>query len=306
MERRRPACNAIKFMRYQLERFLFWLVRILAGVTPRGAFLAAGRIFGRVAHLLDHRHRKVAYDNFAIAFPDASSDEARQTIISCYKFFGSYLFDMLTHFPKFRSERNEEFEFEGLEHLEKAYTRGKGVIILTGHLGAWELMGMAHGSKGFALGVIARRLDNPYLNVLLDTLRTSTGNFVIYKTEGFRPLLKAMTENKGIAMLIDQNVISDDRIFVDFFGKPASTTPALALLKLKTDAALIPAFAIPVTGNRYRFVYKPPLEISRTGDRKTDVKNLTQACTAVIEEQIRQNPFCWLWMHCRWKTRPEA
>src|SRR4029453_8425794 len=115
---------------------------------------------------------------------------ARQTIISCYEFFGSYLFDMLTHFPKFRRERNAEFEFEGLEHLEDAYACGKGVIILTGHLGAWELMGMAHGSKGFPLGVIARRLDNPYLNVLLEKLRTSTGNFVIYKTEGFRPLLK--------------------------------------------------------------------------------------------------------------------
>jgi len=293
-------------MRFQLERFLFWIVRLLARIIPRDAFLAAGRMFGRLAYLLDNRHRKVAYENFALAFPGASTDQTRQTIISCYKFFGSYLFDMLTHFPKFRPERAAELEFEGIEHLEKAYARGKGVIVLTAHLGAWELMGMAHGSKGFPLGVIARRLDNPYLNVILEKLRTSTGNFVIYKTEGFRPLLKAMGQSKGIAMLIDQNVISDDRIFVDFFGKAASTTPALGLLKLKTDAAVIPAFAIPVSGNRYRFVYRPALDVPRTGDRKTDVKNLTQACTAVIEEQIRQNPYCWLWMHRRWKTRPEA
>ena len=293
-------------MRYQLERFLFWLVRVFAGLIPRDLFLTAGRLFGRIAYFLDQRHRKVAYENFAIAFPDASKDQARETIISCYKFFGAYLFDMLTHFPKFRSGRNTEFEIEGLEHLQDAYARGKGVIILTGHLGAWELMGMAHGSRGYPLGVIARRLDNPYLNVLLETLRISTGNFVIYKTEGFRPLLRAMAEGKGIAMLIDQNIITEDRIFVDFFGKPASTTPALALLKLKTDAVVIPAFAVPVSGNRYRFVYKPPLDVQRTGDREMDVRNFTQACTTVIEEQIRQTPFCWLWMHRRWKTRPEA
>ncbi len=159
-------------MRYQLERFLFWIVLILAGVIPRRPFLASGRMFGRLAYLLDIRHRKVAYENFAIAFPAASIAQTRQTIVSCYKFFGSYLFDMLTHFPKFRPERMVEFEYEGLEHLKGAYARGKGVLILTGHLGAWELMGMAHGFKGFPLGVIARRLDNPNLNHLLERLRT--------------------------------------------------------------------------------------------------------------------------------------
>ena len=301
-----PTNDERSFMRFQVERFLFWIIRILARGTPRGAFLASGRMFGRLAYVLDNRHRKVAYQNFETAYPGASIDQARKTIVSCYQFFGSYLFDMLTHFPKFRAERMTDFEYEGLEHLQEAYARGKGVIILTGHLGVWELMGMAHGFKGFPLGVIARKLDNPYLNSLLERLRTSTGNFVIYKTEGFRPLLRAMRQGKGVAILIDQNIITDDRIFVDFFGKPAATTPVVGLLKLKTDAAVIPAFAVPLSGNRYRFIYAPPLDVRRSADRKADVKSITQACTAVIEEQIRKNPDCWLWMHRRWKTRPEA
>ena len=109
--------------------------------------------------------------------------------------------------------------------------------------------------------------------------------------ESLRPMLRALREGKGLALLIDQNVGTDDRIFVEFFGKPASTTPALALLKLKTDCSLIPSFAQPLPGNRFRFNYGAPIEIPRTGNRQEDVHRITQACTTMIEEQIRRGLF---------------
>jgi KDO2-lipid IV(A) lauroyltransferase len=178
-------------------------------------------------------------------------------------------------------------------------------VIFTAHFGAWELFAIAQGANGFPMGLITRKLDNPYLEDLLQRFRRSTGNSVIDKKAGFRPMLQSLREGKGIGILIDQNITSDDRIFVDFFGMPASTTPALALLKLKTDAALIPVFALPLPKNRYRFIYRPRVEVPLSGDRKEDVRRITQECTRVIENEIRQSPSYWLWMHSRWKTRPD-
>ena len=293
-------------IRFQLERCLFAAFRLSARLIPHRLFLACGSGFGRIAYLLDSRHRGVALENLLVAFPDLSLKERSRLLKKCYSHFGQYLFDMLTCFPRFPSGRMADFEFEGLENLEQVYGNGKGVIFYTGHWGAWELMAMAYGFKGYTVGLIARPLDNPYLHSLLDTLRCSTGNFVIDKKEGFRPMLKALKEGKSIAILIDQNVSTDERIFVDFFGKSAAATPAAGLLHLKTGAPLVSVFALPLGNGRYRFTIGKPLEVPITGDRKMDVQRITQECTRVVEQQIRQYPEYWLWMHRRWKTRPEG
>jgi len=292
-------------LRYQLERFGFWIARLLGRIFPRSLFLWMGTTFGSFAYSVDQRHRETAIQNFQMAFPNASREEAKEKVRKSYQFFARTLFDMLTCFPEFQADRMQSVEYDGLENLEAAYARKKGVLICTGHWGTWEIMALAQGFKGYSLGVIARRLDNPYLEALLTHLRTSTGNFVIEKHESIRPMLRALKEGKAVAILIDQNVANDERIFVKFFGKLASTTPALALVKLKTDAVLIPAFAQPLPGNRYRFIYGAPLEVPLTGDREADVLAITQACTAVIEEKIKEHPEYWLWMHRRWKTRPK-
>jgi Kdo2-lipid IVA lauroyltransferase/acyltransferase len=292
-------------MRFQLERFAFWIMRSFAYLLPRRLFLFIGSAIGVLAFYLDRRHRSIAFQNYSQAFPNASSEESKKTIRSCYSFFGRYLFDMLTYFQGFPPGRVEEFEYEGLQHLEQAYARKNGVIIFTGHWGVWELMGIAQGFKGYPLSVIARKLDNPHLERLLQKFRTFTGNAVIEKREGYRPMLRTLKEGKGLAILMDQNVSTDERIFVKFFDKEASTTPAVGLLHIKTDAALIPAFALPLAGDRYRFIYGSPLEIPLTGNREEDVQNITQQCTEVIEKQIRKYPEYWLWMHRRWKTQPD-
>ena len=291
--------------RYRIEQFLFGAVLLLIRILPRSIVLMAGRWLGKFARHVDGRHRRVAAENLALAFPGMEKAQRAAILRRCYEFFGMYLFDMLTCFPKFPPERMKDFEYEGLEHVEAAYKRKMGVIFYTGHWGGWEFMAMAHGLKVHPGGVIARRLDNPYLQNLLETLRCSTGNFVIDKKEGFRPMLKAMKEGKGIAILIDQNVTTDERVFVDFFGRSASTTPVAGLLKLKTGAALVSVFALPLPGGRYRLSYGKPLDVPLTGDRKTDVLRITQECTREIEQQIRRYPEYWLWMHRRWKTRPD-
>jgi KDO2-lipid IV(A) lauroyltransferase len=291
-------------MRYQLERFLFSAVRSLGRIIPRPIFLAGGRTFGNLAFHLDRRHRRVAFQNLALAFPELSREKAIGILRECYRFFGGYLSDLLISEKDLLRKMKTDFEFEGLEHLKTAYDAGKGTIIFTAHFGAWELFAIAQGANGFPMELVTRKLDNPFLEHMLQKFRGLTGNSVIDKKAGFRPMLKSLREGKGIGILIDQNITSDDRIFVDFFGMPASTTPALALLKLKTDAALIPVFALPLPNNRYRFIYRQPVEVPLTGDRKEDVRRITQECTRIIEDQIRKSPAYWLWMHSRWKTRP--
>lgn len=296
----------MKNFRFQIERILFMIVVYVARLFPRKLFLKIGKSFGSLAHFLDRRHRKIALINITKALPELSKEEDENTIRECYRWFGMYLFDLLHSIRGYDAEFLEKCEYEGLENLASAYAKNKGVLLFTAHYGAWEVNAQANSYKGFPLNVIARKLDNPHLQKLLTKFRTSTGTGVIDKKDGFRPMLRTLKEGKGIAILIDQNVTSEDRIFVDFFGRPASTTPALALLKLKIDADIIPCFATPLPDGRYHFRYDPVVQVDLTGDRKEDIFRITQACTKIIEDEIRRQPQYWLWMHRRWKTQPSA
>jgi KDO2-lipid IV(A) lauroyltransferase len=290
-------------LRFQFERFAFQIVTMFARVLPRRLFLRLGRAFGRLAFRLDKRHRMVALENYRHAYPDSGHPE--DVIRKCYEFFGAYMLDLLNSFPRFDSNRMNDYEIEGFEHVEDAYRKKKGVILFSAHHGAWELNALAQALKGYPMGLVVRRLDNPYLEQMLDRLRCSTGNFTIDKKQGFRPMLKALREGKGLAVLMDQNVTTEDRVFVDFFGRPASTTPAVALLKLKTDCELIPVSGYQIPGDRYHFVYGSPVQIVLSGNRDQDVLQITQECTSRLETAIREHPECWLWMHRRWKTQPK-
>ena len=291
-------------VRHRLEFFLFESIRLAMRVLPRRLLLGLGEAFGRLAFRLDRRHREIALDNLRTAFPMIAPAEARDIARGSFAFFGRYVFDLVSGLPAFPLPQLLSFECDGLDHVAAAQAEGKGVLYFTGHFGGWELMALAAAARGYPVGVVARRLDNPYLERQMLALRTSTGNVVVDKRDGFRPMLRALREGKGIAILIDQNVIGDERVFVDFFGRPASTTPALALLHLKTGAPLMPVFAVPVGGDGYRFTFGPRVEVPLSGDRREDVLRITEACTRVLETRIREQPSLWLWMHRRWNTRP--
>jgi Kdo2-lipid IVA lauroyltransferase/acyltransferase len=292
-------------MRFQLERLAFWMVLQAARLIPRKLFLSIGESLGAVAFVLDRRHTKVGLENYATAFPGSTAEDAKKTVKASYVFFGRYLFDILTCFRGFPESRLKDFEFEGLDHLEGAYSQNKGVLLYGAHWGAWELHALVHGAKGYPLALLVRRLDNPYLESLLEKFRTILGNSVIEKREGIRGTLSALKKGKAVAILMDQNITTEERIFVNFFGKPASTTPVVGLLHLKTEAPLVSVFALPLPGGRYRLCYGAPVKVPLTGDRAIDVERVTQECTRMIEEQIRKYPDYWLWMHRRWKTRPD-
>ena len=277
--------------------------RLLAPL-PRCAALGLGRGLGRILGDLDRRHVAIAADNLRHAFPHWDESRLLRTARGVYAHFGAVLFDILWLQGRSREQVLKLVDVEGREHVLAALAAGRGAILFTGHLGNWELYGIAHGWLFGAIGLVARALDNPALDARLVAFRSAPGNAVIYKQRALAQVLRTLREGRGVAILIDQNVQSDDGIFVDFFGRKAATTTVAAALALKTGCALVPCRSELRSDGRYRLVYEPPVAWHAGGDRQADISRLTQCLTSRIEEWARATPEQWLWIHRRWKTRP--
>jgi KDO2-lipid IV(A) lauroyltransferase len=196
-------------------------------------------------------------------------------------------------------------DWEGEERVRLAQAHGKGILFCTGHFGFWEQQALAHALKFEPMAVMARPLDNPKLHDLLEGIRTSNGNEVVYRRGAVRKALRLLAEGKAVGILIDQHMTSADAIYVDFFGRPAATTSTLAALAIRTGAPVIPLFAFPMAGGRYRMIYEHPVE-APPHDAEDAVREFTQRCTDVLEMHVRRHPELWLWMHRRWRDAPDA
>jgi KDO2-lipid IV(A) lauroyltransferase len=280
------------------------LVQRLVGRLPRRATLAIGRALGRCLGDLDRRHVAIAAANLRHAFPEWDESRVLRTARAVYAHFGSVLFDILWLKSRTPEQIRSLIEVSGREHVERAMAAGKGAVLVTGHIGNWELHGVGHGLLFGPIHVVARPLDNPDLDRRLCEMRTMAGNTVLYKQRALARILRALRDGGGIAILIDQNVQPGDGIFVDYFGRQAATTTVAAALAVKTGCALVPCRTELLPDGRYRLTYAPALEWSSSGDRAADIACLTQRLTRQIEDWVRETPEQWLWMHRRWKTRP--
>lgn len=290
-------------MRDALEYWSVVAVRGVARRLPDSIVSASGTALGLMFYAIDRAHRRVALTNLEQCFPNRTANEHRAVARATFAHFGQVLLKLLTFSALTAEEMLERAEYEGDERVRLAYAKGKGVLFFTGHFGFWELQAVAHAAKLRPIGVLARALDNVRLNDLLERMRTSTGNHVIYRQGAVRRVLKTLNAGEGVALLIDQHMHSPDAIWVNFFRRPAATTSTLAALALRTGAAVIPVFAHPLPGGRYRFVYESPVEPPQ-GEGPEAVKEFTQRCTDVLEMHVRKKPELWLWMHRRWRDSP--
>lgn len=293
-------------MRYRLEYALVMLIAAAVRLMPLTIVRACGRAFGRLVSHIDRSHRNIAIDNLARAFPSRSPRECRAICGAMFAHFGSLMFELIKFSTLGREDMLARVDVEGEEHLRQAYQRGRGVFILTGHFGYWEIHGLVTALHMRPIGVLARPLDNPYLHAMLERIRTRTGNTVIYRQGALRKMLRELGQNEGVALMIDQHLHSDT-VSVDFFGRRAATTSALAALAIRTGAAVIPAFSLPLPNGRYRLVYERPVPLPPE-DAPDAVAELTQRCTDVLEMYVRRDPHLWLWMHRRWRdgVRPHV
>ncbi len=264
-----------------------------------------GRALGRTVYTVDKRHRQVALDNLAAAYPDSEEGWREDVAKGAFEHLGRLLVEILRQGPD-ASQALGLSKIEGWEWLRRVEAEGRGYFLLSGHFGNWERVAHLQGALSFPLWMVARPLDNPYLEKFFARRRESTGNRVVYKRNALREVAKGLKAGKGVAFVIDQNFGEAGRVFVPFFGRPAATTPALGRLAVRFNAPILPVFAYPEAGGRYRIVYGPPIETPNTGDPEADALELTARATALIEEAVRACPTAWFWMHRRWRSRPDG
>ncbi|MGH8694585.1 MAG: lysophospholipid acyltransferase family protein [Terriglobales bacterium] len=294
-------------MRHRLEYAPVWLVVHGIGVLPRSWARGLCIALARLVYLLHGRLRRVGLRNLEIAFPEKSAAERRRIVRALFTHLGRQLAEFCL-LPCYTQENvSETVIYDGFDNYEAAHGRGKGVVILTAHLGGWELGSFVHSLHGHPMHIVVRALDNPYVDRLVDRYRTLHGNTTLDKLDFARGLLGALRAGEAVGILIDQNITPPQGVFVDFFGHKACTASGLAKVALRTDAAVVPGFTIwDEQLRKYRISFDPALELLRSGDDEADVIANTALFTRVIEGYARRYPEQWLWVHRRWKTRPEG
>lgn len=290
------------------ERIEYWLVLAIArtlGRLPR----SLSRIFVRAltlsAYLLLARLRRVGERNLELALPALPRSQRNRILRRVFRNLGWQLVEFC-RMQRYTAKNVQGWlRTEGLEHYLAAEARGKGVLILTGHLGAWELSSFYHSLMGHPMGMVIRRLDNRLLDEYVNGIRCLHGNQVLHKGDFARGLLKAMHHGGTVGILMDTNMTPPQGVFARFFGIEACTASGLARVALRTGAAVLPGFCVwEAKERRYVLHFGPELRFEQTGDAERDILSATQQCNDVLESWIRRYPDQWLWIHRRWKTRP--
>jgi KDO2-lipid IV(A) lauroyltransferase len=285
-----------------LELAAVWIISAIVRRLPMRTVRRIGAFLGRIAYALDGGHRRIALRNLAAAFPGRPEAERRALARAMFGHFGSLLLELLKFAAYAPDQMRAAVDIEGAEHARQAFQQGRGVLYFTGHFGYWELLALAQPLTMHPMAVLVRPLDNPHLNKILEQIRTRTGNSVIYRQGAVRKVLRELSANRAVGLLIDQHLHTRDAVYVDFFRRPAATTSALAALALRTGAIVIPVFALPLPDGRYRLVYEHPVT-PPTADTADAVREFTQRCTDVLEMYVRRQPELWLWMHRRWRDQ---
>ena len=277
------------------------------GWMPRKLAHRAADIVSWMGFRLAKRQRNSGLRNLGMTMPGLSAAEQEAILRSCFNNLGRLLVEF-SHFPDLNASNISKFVvYDGFENFAEGVRRGKGVIFLTGHFGAWELSSFAHSIYGHPMKFVVREIDNRRVERLISAYRSRGGNAPVSRRNASRDILKALRNNETVGILMDQNTVREEGVFADFFGIPAATTPAVATFALRTGAAVIPGFLIwDETLRKHRLRFDPPLELIQTGDRAQDIVENTRMFNTVLENYVRKNPDQWLWIHRRWKTRPEG
>ncbi len=280
------------------------MARILIAALEYSPRPLADWLGARCANVLDvaiPRLRRIADGNLTFAYPDRDAAWRRRTIDGVFASIGRLLvaFARLPRITK--ANVSDWIHYEGFEHYELAKKRGNGVLFATAHLGNWELSAYAHALLAEPMNVVVRPLDNPSIDAIVENRRALSGNTLLSKRDFARSIFQALRRNEPVGILVDQNSSADTGAFVPFFGRLACANLTFAKLAARSGADVIPGFAVwNQEEHRYILRFYPAVPI--TGDAVEDTRRIQH----VIETAIREAPDQWLWIHRRWKTRPEG
>jgi KDO2-lipid IV(A) lauroyltransferase len=279
----------------------------VGGRLPIAVDRFLGRIVMRFLFLFLRRDRRRMRSHISTAFPDYTDAEVRRLTRRCVDHFGCVLGEVAWLWRARAEEVERLVELEGVEHLTGPIERGTGVILFTGHIGNWELLNARMSIAGVPYTLAVRELDDPRMNRIITGLRTKFGARVILRGQSAgRELLRRLREGDGVGLLIDQDIPRIPGVFVPFFGSLARTPSGAAMLALKRGCPFVPGFIHRKPDGTHKIVVSPPLPHPTEGSPQDRVEALTAAATAAIEWHVRAWPEQWVWMHRRWRSRPEA
>jgi len=292
-------------MRERLEYISAWILLKFLGRLPLRMARGMGVLVANCLFCIRRPLRKAAEFNLRLAFPELPESARRDIVKRMVRNLG-WMAAEFARLPFYtRSNIEEAIILDGFENFASAERRGKGVLFLTGHVGAWELEPFAHALYSRPIYFLVRPIDNPRVDALVNRYRGASGNRPIKKNASARTILRILHEGGVIGVLADQNAVPAESVFADFFGIPAATTTGIARLARRTRAAVVPVYTYwdPKIG-KYRLRYEPALELTATADEESDIRNYSARFNQVIEDYVRRFPDQWLWIHRRWKTRP--
>ncbi|HNX91829.1 MAG TPA: lysophospholipid acyltransferase family protein [Candidatus Omnitrophota bacterium] len=291
----------IKTRRYHIYywfRVLFFIMRFV----PLKAALRVAEIGGKLAFRLLPKYRNIAVGNLDDVFgKNVANEEITRNVFVNLAKNGAEWIKLMTS-PNSLVKRLVT-EAEGFDRLDAVLAKGKGVLVITGHFGNWELLTAYVRSRGYKGAVIGKRIYFHKYNEFIMKMRYKTGDRVIYRDESPKKILKVLRDGEVIGILADQDMDSLDGVFVDFFGKPAYTAVAPVKLSAASGANLLPAFLIRKADGTHRLIFDEPIDVPCGKISDDDVKKYTQMWTNALEKYVREYPDHWTWIHRRWKTK---
>ncbi len=293
-----------RFFQNLFEYSLFLSLATLVRSLPRDAAMRFGSWLGVASRHLQKKRVRTATDNLSRAFPDLAPAEIGQLVEKTFAHLGCSAVEML-RIDKFRGKQDLDkyFSFSGLEHLRQAYALNRGVFLLSGHVGFWEVGTFFMPQLGFPVDFVAKRMKNPYVDRYFTKLREAGGGSLIESRHGARKIVRALSRNRGVAVLLDQHIKPSEGVEVNFFNRPAFTTPIIAQIAIKQGIPVVPVFVYRTADHHYRVEVQPILKLGGEVSTKA-IRAASQLFTDKIEEAVRREVSQWFWVHRRWRDRP--
>ena len=286
-----------------IEAGLSIILSIPVAVLPLQWALKAGEVFGLLLFYLWGSRRRIAIENLSKSILSQGlgvSDSVEKIIKNNFKNLGKSFTEVIKIYFGLGKQIIDSVSVEGIEHVYAAQAKGKGILFITGHCGNWELLAIVTSVKLSGVAVVARPINNPYLNRFVEHVRQKYGNSIIYKRGALKPIMQGLKKNCCVGILMDQAVVPEEGYVVDFLGRGAWTTKMPALIARKTEAAVLPVF-IHRENHGHRIKFYSEVKLFTGDDREKALREDTEKFSAYIEHYIREHPTEWLWIHRRWK-----
>ncbi|MFP3870722.1 MAG: lysophospholipid acyltransferase family protein [Syntrophobacteria bacterium] len=274
---------------------------LIAGI-PQKPVHTAGSFLGLLAYILDRRHRRIVRRNLQFTHPEWSQDRIRELSRAVFQNVGVTILETCQILSFSREDVLKRVRIRREQHLLNAMENPRGAIIISAHLGNWEMAHIfASCYAGIPLVLVARELRLKALSRRVHRLRTRFGNVILDKSGAVPQLSRALHQGRPVGLLIDQGTTRSEGVEISFLGGTVSATPAAALLARRHRCPVVPAFCIREADGGLTFIVEPPLALKRTKDLRADVRDNTQMMNDAVENAVRAYPEQWFWFHKRWK-----